>query len=199
MKIAWPFLICLLIGSLSYSFESSAQVGIQTNLLGISGWPMVFPKNYAADIGFEFKLDEKVVVKSSIVYQQGFSRNASNSYSSRLIKQGIRCNAKFYAWPIRNSTLPEGFYHGPYVGAMHGDRYIHVQENVEHRKGMYLFVGYTLGYTLSWHHITLEPHLGLGFSQVSGNLVSENEFLNVDPLIQGLSSCHLQLNVGWRK
>lgn len=190
-----------------FPFYSSGQIGMQSNTLGYLVMPLIDENYHSVEIALETKIMSKMVLKSSLYYlkKTDFSTyNAIKVRADQMKKYGIRLASKFYFHHNAVSKkLPEGFYAGPYSDFMYGKRTIYqikheIKIQSEQREGLFISTGFNIGYTFTSDHLTLEPNLGIGASYVSPGLLNQSEWLNFDPEIQSLSTCHLQLNFGYR-
>ena len=110
---------------------------------------------------------------------------------------------KFYTSTKSSSqSMPLGFYIGTYTDHMVGFRNVITNNNYsntnEQRVGCYQSIGFNFGFTFYEDKFTIEPNLGIGLSYVSKSLLNKGDFLNFDPIVQTYSTCHLQLNLGYR-
>lgn len=192
---------------LSFPIFATAQIGIQTNTMGYLVMPLIDEHYHSVEFAVETTLMSNMVLKSSIYYLKKTDFSTNNSIKVRadqLKKYGIRLASKFYPHKKNHTQrIPDGFFIGPYADFMYGDRRMYQVKNGEYnltetRKGVFISTGFNIGYTFVADQITVEPNLGIGASYVSPALLNQSEWLNFDPEIQSLSTCHLQLNFGYR-
>lgn len=185
---------------------SKAQVGFQTNMVGYTALPLMFPKHISYELGVEVQVFKGFVLKTSGYYlnkTDTLIRARKLVRHDRLQKYGARFSIKQYTTHlIEKNKMPEGFYIGSYNDFMVGNRDVMIvndySDTFEHRKGIYISIGCNVGYTYCTRRFTLEPNIGIGVSHVSNQLVDQGGWFNVDPEEQSLSTCHFQLNVGYR-